>query len=61
MREKFITWFQKTHPGMDADGCTGKDEWEIWAEGYVTGMERTIELYEGKETPSAKLEGVCGL
>jgi hypothetical protein len=61
MRERFIAWFQTIHPDMDVSGPTGRDEWMVWAQGYTAGMERTIEIYEGKETPVTKLEGVCGL
>ena len=49
MREKFIAWFQNAHPDMSPDGPTGRDEWPVWSAGYVAGMERTIEIVEGKE------------
>lgn len=68
MRDKFLTWFHKVHPGMEIGGWTARDEWLIWSEGYTAGQERTIEIYEGKEVTGTKkeatgtkIEGVCGL
>lgn len=61
MRDKFIAWFHKTHPDMELDGWTARDEWLIWSEGYTAGMERTIEIYEGTVVSDPKVEGVCGL
>ena len=38
--------FQAKHPGMALDGPNALDTFEIWSDGYVSGMERTIELYD---------------
>lgn len=48
MRDEFIQWFERVHPGMDVTGHTGRDEWTIWSTAYMAGICHVVELFTGK-------------
>ena len=38
MRSSFLIWFEKNYPGMDPEGPTGGDSFEVYSEGFNAGV-----------------------
>ena len=50
MREKFIRYFAQRHPGMRYDTVTFRDEFQVWATGYVDGLNDAFDDLTAKRT-----------
>ena len=44
MRERWETAFHKRYPDYDFNGPIGKEDWLVWSEGYVAGLDRAAEI-----------------
>ena len=59
MRNSFLIWFKKNYPGMDPQGQTASEYWEVWQEGFLGGVMYLLLAIKENQEENTDEKAIC--